>query len=222
MKLMQFVPAGALLVSGIAAAQPVQPEVSGVATEVPAVDHAFEVGVATGFAMGFGKVGNNMDTLEQISEGGGSVELDLGYRFTPNLSAGVYGTFSVFNSEHHTKTAFDVVSTTAGLQATWHVRPAQHIDPWINVGAGWKAMWFDLSGDSAATALQGIELARLQVGIDTRLSRTVAIAPVLGGSASMFLGQGTAMTSMSEIRDKEVNFTGFAGVAGRFDLAGAR
>ena len=51
----------------------------------------------------------------------------------------------------------------------------------------------------------------------------VAIAPVIGGSLSMFISQDSDMTTdLTEITDKKVNFTGFAGLSGRFDLGGSR
>ena len=55
------------------------------------------------------------------------------------------------------------------------------------------------------------------------MSKDVSIAPVIGGSLSMFVSQDSPMTtSYTEIADKKVNLTGFAGLAGRFDLGGAR
>ncbi|MEO7733152.1 MAG: hypothetical protein ABIY55_19470, partial [Kofleriaceae bacterium] len=105
---------------------------------------------------------------------------------------------------------------------TWHVRADRSIDPWVSLGTGWKAMWIN-PVNSPSTSLQGLELARLQVGADYRVSRDVAIAPVIGASLSMFLGQENEMvSSLTEIQDKHVSVTGFAGVAGRFGLAGSR
>jgi len=77
--------------------------------------------------------------------------------------------------------------------------------------------------NSPTSSLQGLELARLQVGADYRVSRDVAIAPVVGASLSMFISEENQMTSsLTEIQDKKVNFTGFAGLAGRFGVHGAR
>ena len=71
--------------------------------------------------------------------------------------------------------------------------------------------------------LQGLELARLQVGVDYRVSEDVSLAPVIGGSLNMFVSQDSPMTSdYNEISDKKVNFVGYAGIAGRFDVGGRR
>ncbi|HEX8112416.1 MAG TPA: hypothetical protein VF516_32020, partial [Kofleriaceae bacterium] len=90
------------------------------------------------------------------------------------------------------------------------------------LGAGWRGLW--LSPQSGKdTSLQGLELARLQLGVDYRLNEDVAIAPVIGGSLNLFVGEDSPMTSKyTEISDKKVNFIGFAGLAGRFDLGGKR
>ena len=46
---------------------------------------------------------------------------------------------------------------------------------------------------------------------------------VIGGSLNMFLSEDSPMTTkFNEIEDKKVNFVGFAGLAGRFDLGGQR
>jgi len=43
---------------------------------------------------------------------------------------------------------------------------------------------------------------------------------VIGGSLGMFVSQDSPMTTdYTEIHDKRVNFTGFAGISGRFDIS---
>jgi hypothetical protein len=223
MKAMKLIPALSLLVPGIALAQPESSDTTtGFDHEVPAVQNAFEIGITTGYAQGGGKLGGNMGNLEDVAGPGGAVELDLGYRIIPQLSVGAYGTFSKFQHGDSLASSTDVVGATAGIQAAWHVRPGQSVDPWLSLGTGWKALWLDPSSGKT-TSLQGLELARLQVGVDYRLSRDVAIAPVIGGSLSTFISQDSDMTNdLTEINDKKVAFTGFAGISGRFDLGGSR
>ena len=46
---------------------------------------------------------------------------------------------------------------------------------------------------------------------------------MIGGSLDMFVSEDSPMTNdYTEIQTKKVNFTGFAGIAGRFDLGGKR
>jgi hypothetical protein len=223
MKTMKLIPAVSLFIPAIAVAQPESPDTTtGFDHHVPAVKNAFEIGVATGYTQGGGKLGGNMGSLEDVSGPGGVVEVDLGYRVLPYLSLGAYGTFSKYQHGDSVDSNTDVLGATAGLQGVVHFRPDTSIDPWVSLGTGWKGLWLDPSSGKT-TSLQGLELARLQLGVDYRVSKDVAIAPVIGGSLSMFISQDSAMTTdLTEITDKKVNFTGFAGLAGRFDIGGSR
>jgi hypothetical protein len=185
------------------------------------VRNALELGIATGYSQGGGDLGGGMANLEDIAGAGVAVEIDLGYRVFPNLTLGVYGTFAGYaQGDLISNTA--VLGGTAGLQAAWHFRPEMSLDPWVSVGGGWKALWLEPdSGDR--TSLQGFDLARVQIGLDYRVTPDLAIAPVVGGSLGLYVGQNTPMSDgYSEIEDKEVNFTGFAGLSGRFGAGGAR
>jgi len=223
MKMMKLVPVMSLLVPALAYAQP-QPAESGGGFdhEVAPVRSAFEIGVAAGYSQGAGKLGGNSGSLEDVAGPGGTVELDLAYRLMPELSLGVYGTFSQAQRGDHLVGDNNVLGASAGIQAAWHFRPDRSVDPWVSLGTGWKGLWLDPK-DGKTTSFQGLELARLQVGADYRLSKDIAIAPVIGGSLGMFISEDSPMTTdLSEINDKKVNFTGFAGLSGRFDIGGER
>jgi hypothetical protein len=224
---MKLVPALSLLVPAlvpaIAAAQPEPSDsTSGFDHHVAPVSNALELGVGVGYLQGGGKLGGDLGSLEDVTGAGASVEVDVGWRIIPQLSVGAYGTFSQFQRGDDLASNTDVLGASAGLQAAWHFRPDRSVDPWVSLGTGWKALWLDPS-NGKTTALQGIELARLQVGADYRLSKDIAIAPVIGGSLTMFVSQDSAMTTdYDEINDKKVNLSGYAGIAGRFDLGGRR
>jgi len=223
MKALKLIPALSLLIPALAHAQPESSDTGGFDHAVAPVQNAFELGVAAGYAQGGGKLGDNVGgNLEDVAGPGGTVEVDVGYRLLPELSLGAYGTFSTFQRGDQLVGDNSVLGATAGIQAAWHFRPDRSVDPWVSLGSGWKGLWLDPS-NGKTTSLQGLELARLQVGADYRISEDVSIAPVVGGSLSMFISQDTPMTTdLSEIQGKQVNFTGFAGLSGRFDLGGSR
>jgi hypothetical protein len=210
-----------MIVPAVAGAQPEPIDTAGLGHAVAAVpDRTFEIAVATGFAQGGGKLGGGLPNLEDIAGPGAAVEVDLGYRIIPQLTVGVYGALSKSQHGDRISSDTDVLGAAAGVQAAWHFRPHVSIDPWVSLGGGWRALWLD-PGAGKVTSLQGFDLARLQLGVDYRITKEVAIAPVIGGSASMFVSQDSPMTtSYSEIPDKKVNFTGFVGLSGRFDLGG--
>jgi hypothetical protein len=226
MKAFQWIPVVSLLLPAVAVAQPEAPEQdraeSGFDHAVAASSRGFEVGVVTGYAQGGGKLGGAMGSLEDVAGPGGAVEIDLGYRILPELGVGAYGTYARFGNGDRVSSSTDVLGATAGVQATWHIRPDRSVDPWLSLGTGWKGLWLN-PASGKVTSLQGLELARLQLGADYRVSKDLAIAPVIGGSLSLFLAEDSAMTTdLTEIQDKKVNATGFVGVSGRFDIGGSR
>ncbi len=216
-----------VLVPAIASAQPETNVDSSADTSafdhgVAPVKNALEIGVATGYTQGAGKLGGNMSSVEDVARAGGAVEVDLGARIIPNLSVGVYGTFSQSAKGDQLASSTDVYGASAGVQATWHFRPDTSVDPYINLGGGWRGLWLTPSSGKT-TALQGVELARLQVGVDYRITPDIAVSPLIGAALDMFVSQDSPMTTdYTEIQTKKVNFTGFAGIAGRFDLGGKR
>ncbi len=129
-----------------------------------------------------------MSNLEDVAGPGGALELDLGYRIIPNLTIGAYGTFARNDNGDHVSGSTNVYGATRGLQAAYHVRPNMSVDPWISLGGGWKGMWLN-PNIGKVTSLQGFELARLQIGVDYRVSDNISIAPVIGGSLGMFITQ---------------------------------
>lgn len=217
--------ATATLVPAAAFAQPAEENLeshAGVDHALAPVTHAFELGISTGYAQGGGKLGGGMRNLEDVAGPGGAIELDAGYRIIPHLAVGLYGTFQKNQHGDLLDSSTNVLGATAGVQATWHFRPAMSVDPWVSLGTGWKGLWLDPNAGKT-TSIQGLQLARLQVGADYRVSRDVAIAPVLGASIDMFVSQDSPMTTdYTEIKDKKVSFSGFAGLSGRFDVGGRR
>jgi hypothetical protein len=225
MKASHLVPVLSLLVPSVAFAQPQTDSVddsSSVDHHVAAPANDVEVAVATGYAQSAGPLGGALQHLEDLTGPGGAVQLEVGYRIIPSLSVGAYGSFQQANHGDQLDSHIDVLGATAGVQVVGHLRPSRSIDPWLSLGAGWKGLWLNAE-QGKNTSLQGLELARLQIVVDYRVSPDVSISPVIGGSLGMFVSEDSPMTSdYSEITDKKVNFTGFAGIAGRFDLGGKR
>jgi hypothetical protein len=225
MKAFHLIPVVSLLVPAAAYAQPQADSVedsNDVDHHVAAPENNIEISVGTGYTQGVGPVAGNRSHLEDIAGPGGAVALAAAYRINPTFSVGAYGTFSKYNNGDQINDSTDVLGATAGIEGIAHLRPDRSIDPWVSLGTGWKGLWLDeTSGKN--TSLQGLELARVQVGVDYRVSPEISLSPVIGGSLGMYLSEDSPMTSdYTEIGDKKVNFTGFAGLAGRFDLGTKR
>ncbi len=203
------------------AAEPVEgPAQVGIDHAVPAVSQAFEIGIGGGYFQGAGDVGAGMDRVQDLSGPGGGVELQLGYRLIPELAFGAFVTYTQNDKGDNMLVAGHTHTATAGLFGAWHFRPARSIDPWIGLSTGWRAFWM-VPDKGENTVLQGLELARLQVGLDYRITPQVAIAPVLGASMSIFLTQDVpGPTGYENIGSPKPNFFFFGGLQARFDLFG--
>jgi hypothetical protein len=186
--------------------------------KLAAATNAVELTVGAGYAQGFGDIGTNQPTLTDVAEPGGAVQIGVGYRIIPQLTLGLYGSGAMFGRGDRVDSSTNLYSAAGGVQADWHFLPARYeFDPWVSLGTGWRGYW--IHGNQGTSSLQGLELAKLQVGVDSRLARTIAISPVVGADLSMFLSQSTpASDSFSNITDPKVNTFAFAGVMGRFDI----
>jgi len=186
-----------------------------------APSNAWEIGLGVGYSQGVGDIGGNSPSLTDLTHGGGEVQLNLGYRINPNWLVGVYGTGGKYSLGNVTPGNSDVWSATAGVQANYHVLPGNAWDPWVGLGAGWRGHWISKPG--ATDSRHGLDLARLQVGVDYRVSPAFAVSPYLGASATMFLTQSLAQQSgFSNVHDPNVNFFFAGGLMGRFDILGSR
>ena len=206
-------------VTGIAGAQEKDRNVTPTKSDrlAPATS-ALELTIGTGYAQGFGDIGANRPTLVDIGQPGGAVQVGVGYRLIPELTLGIYGAGSMFSRGDQVDNSTNLYSAAAGAQADWHFLPSGHeFDPWVSLGTGWRGYW--IHGNQGTTSLQGLELAKLQLGVDYRVARAVAVSPVIGADLSMFLSESTpASQSFSNITDPKVNTFVFAGLMGRFDI----
>lgn len=104
-----------------------------------------------------------------------------------------------------------------------HVRPYDRIDPWVGLGTGYRMLWIVPEGPGNNVLHHGLELVRAKVGLDIRVSRDVALGPVIGGGVNLFLWRNPeGPVGNTVIPDKKVSTFLFAGVQGRFDIGGQR
>jgi hypothetical protein len=177
---------------------------------------SFEVALGGGYTQGVGGAGM-IGSVQDLTGPGGSVELQLAYRRGARFSTGVYGTLAWFQHGDAIADGSRTYGATAGVQAAWHASDNRSIDPWIGVGVGWRGLWVTHM-DARPSSMHGIELLRVQTGIDYRITPRLAIAPVIAASLSIFLIESAAMPEFTSVQDKRLNLYGFAGFMGRFDI----
>lgn len=189
---------------------------------VEAPRNALELGVGAQYSQGMGRLSaRHGDTVRSIAGAGATGEVNVGWRFTPHFSMGVYGTGSQFDANDRLPSGTNVRGMTAGIQANYHFNPFRAMDPWVGIGGGWRGLWV-VPERGAVTARQGLDIARLQIGADYRIAPELAIGPVIGADVSMFLSEKFPQETMAPINGPRLNLFVSAGLAGRFDLLGQK
>jgi outer membrane protein W len=216
---------GTTLFAGVASAQepqapPAKDEAraSTSTRDLPPAKDAVELTIGTGYAQGFGDVASNHASLKDTSTAGGAVQVGVGYRIIPHLTLGVYGTGAMFGRGDMVGSSANLYSATAGVQADWHFLPTgSEWDPWVSLGTGWRGYW--VNDDQGTTALHGWEIAKLQVGVDYRISPAISISPVVGADVSTFFTESTPQSGgFASLSSPTANTFVFGGLMGRFDV----
>jgi hypothetical protein len=188
---------------------------------VAPTEATFEFALGGGYTQGAGGAGI-FGNIEDVAGPGATLEVQLGYRVSSRVAVSAYGTAARFRHGDLIGEGSRAYGASAGLQVAWHASDTRSLDPWVSVGAGWRGLWIERAG-MQRMSMQGIELMRVQLGIDYRLSSRLAIAPVIAASLSTFLVENTVMPDdFTPVMDKRLNLYGFAGCLGRFDIGGGR
>lgn len=203
----------ALLVPTLAGAQ--QAEKTYLQQGVPAPSQAFEATVGTGYTQGFGLLQSGVG-MPQVAHEGIGIDASAGYRIDPHFAISFGGQYQELAAQN-ASAARGLTATVAGQ---YHIAPQTRLDPWLELGTGYRMLWLVPSTNIEPTALNhGWEIARARFGFDLRISPDVAISPVIGADATVFLWQDVGGTNTA-IGSPAVNTFIFAGVQGRIDLGG--
>lgn len=182
----------------------------------PPPSNKLELSLGLGYGQGLGPVAAGVPTLQGFGKAGGTLILNAGWRFDPRWEAGIYGEYGYFASgdvpgSDHAQTV------GAGLQGQFHVMPEAKLDPWVGLGAGWRGYWGRVNGSDYV--LQGIDIVRVQAGLDYRLSSSLSLGPVVGATVTEFLSQKPiGASSYTDTHDRKIDTFVFAGLGGRFDM----
>jgi outer membrane protein W len=177
-----------------------------------APSRALELNASTGYTQGFGPLQPGI-MMQDVASQGVSGEIGLGYRLTPHWALGVSGQFNELMAERGAAAR----GATGTLAVQYHFNPYKNVDPWIELGAGYRGLWEVPGQNAPAVDRHGLQLGRLRVGADFRASENVALGPFIGADANYFVVQdGVA------IDNPRVSTFVMAGLTGRFDIGGVR
>jgi hypothetical protein len=189
---------------------------------VAAPNQAFELSVAPVYSQPFGDIAGGFSVRDTAGAGGG-VQLGAGYRLHPRWMIGLTGGYAQYGNGDRANIVNDGARTVStGVEGVFHVLPYNRVDPFISLGTGWRGMWERRTGPLSDAFRHGLSLARLGLGVDVRVTRDIAIAPVVAGDANVFLWQDRDASGSTTIADPRVNFFLSAGLQGRFDVGGKR
>jgi hypothetical protein len=186
---------------------------------VRAPRNALELGVDLGYTQGFGA----MVSDPRVGAGaGGTVGVSLDDRIDPRWSIGVSGQYQGYGSSGRLGSTATLRGATGGLHGTYHFMPYERLDPHLTFGAGYRLFVESPQGDAPSTLTHGLELGKVEVGLDVRPSENVAISPVLGVDVDLFRWRTGGPEDTGLPSNGGVSTFVFAGLKGRFDLGGSR
>lgn len=174
---------------------------------------ALELVVGSGYTQGLGSLQSGVGMGSVITPGV-AVDLGIGYRIDPHWAVGVVGQYQEFDAVR----AATARGFTPGIAATYHVTPYTRMDPWIQLGTGYRLLWENQPEGGPSLLTHGFELAKLTVGVDFRVDKDVAIAPVIGADLTLPLWQSVNGGTSEAMANPTVSTFVFAGVQARFDV----
>jgi hypothetical protein len=154
----------------------------------PSAQAQFALDLKLGYALPVGDATLNNPLSDGIS-GALPIGIDARYKFTPNLSAGVYFQYApAFVKNCDPGTSCSASGVRLGIEAVYAFMPDAGFNPWVSLGTGWEWATFKQSAgglDGSAT-LDGWEYFNIQVGGDFALSKMFSVGPYVGFSGGTY------------------------------------
>ena len=208
---------GACLLAATSAPADAAPDVHATAAErpraapIPAASNALELSFGTGYTQGFGSLERGVG-FPSVAEGGVAFGLGIGYRIDPRWAVLWSGELQEFDARRATGAR----GFTSSIAGQVHLAPTNRVDPWAELGAGYRILWEDFAR-APVLVTHGFQLGRLRVGVDFRAGRGGAVGPVVGADLNLLLFQD-APSIQADVRDVRLSTFVFAGMQARFDL----
>jgi hypothetical protein len=134
-----------------------------------------ELTIGTGYTQGLGMLEKGVN-MPDVAQAGIAADVGVGYRIDPRWSIGA----TLQYQELRAQRAAGARGIATGIQVASHVDPMNRVDPWVQLGTGYRLLWEAGITPAPNLLTHGFELARLTVGLDLRATPQVAVAPILG------------------------------------------
>ncbi len=176
-----------------------------------APSNALELSAGSGYTQGFGNLRSGVG-MPSVASPGVAVDIGVGYRIDESWAILWSGEYAQLTPERTNAAR----SLTTGLAMQYHFAPLQRVDPWAEVGAGYRFLIEDPSVGSTLVT-HGPQLGRIRAGIDFRIAETLALGPMIGADATFFAFQDIPGLP-TVIQSPTVSAFVFGGLMGRFDI----
>ncbi|MEI9936524.1 MAG: hypothetical protein WDO69_04795 [Pseudomonadota bacterium] len=202
-----------------AASAPVAEASTGASTGGGFADKKIRLGLRLGYGLPLGSVADGSKMSDGLS-GQIPIWIDAGYMVTPNVLVGLYGQYG-FALTKNCPTGDDCSAHDIrfGIQAQYHLMPAESVDPWLGLGFGYEILGvsqttqgFTVSGD-----VKGFEFVNLQGGADFKVADAVAVGPFVSFSLGQYSTASQGDVS-ADIQNTALHEWLTLGVKGTFGL----
>jgi len=184
------------------------------------------IALSLGYAIPMGSIDNTAKLSDTFS-GGLPLQVDIGWRFTPNLYLGAFFQYSFAFLSSATSSlcsASPGVSCSGsniqfGVDFVYTFMPFATFAPYVGLGVGWEfaSLTASASGASQSLTVSGPQFARIIVGGDFRVGSALRVGPFVNFS----LGQYSSLSSPiagATLGDKTLHEWLQFGVKGTVDL----
>jgi hypothetical protein len=177
---------------------------------LPAPTNAFEVKVGSGYTQGLGHIAPGTHVVD-FAGAGLAISADFDYRINPMLSLGLESQFQEFVNEN----SEGARGLAANVGITGHSAPFSRIDPFLRLGSGYRLLWVTQPTIAPDKALvyNGFDVLSAKLGIDVRINRYTAFAPVIGADLQTFSWVNTGALGTTQL----ATFV-YGGLQLRFDV----
>ena len=149
-------------------------------------EYGVDLGLRLGYGIPLGSMAENVK-LNDLVSGQVPIWVDAGYRFNPNIMAGLYFQYGFgFVPDSGCANGVAGISCSAsdirfGIQGQYRFMPENSVNPWLGIGFGYE--WLDWSasagGQSQSAGVHGFEFLHLQGGADFKVAESVGVGPFL-------------------------------------------
>jgi hypothetical protein len=189
-----------------------------------------ESGVSIGLSVGYGLPMGNVSGSQKLSDlysGALPLQVDIGWRFTPNLYLGAFFQYSFAFIASSQSTACTTNGWTScsggdmqfGVDFVYTFMPYAKFAPYVGLGLGWEiaSLSYTAGSQSVSESVSGFQFARIIVGGDFRVGSAFRVGPFVNFS----LGQFSSLSSPNPnatLGDKTIHEWLQFGVKGTIDL----